>query len=110
MNRKTIAVCFLLILAILTGIQESFAHPQNGSSCSSCHAMNAARKGSGKEMVISTADINKNGDITQGNTRTGDTPWQMMNPMRYTLGVIGTGLVAMSQFYSLRKRVLRKRG
>jgi len=60
----------------------------------------------GKEMVISTADINKNG---QGNAQTGNTPGQMMNPMRYTLGVIGTGLVVMSQFYSLRKRVLRKR-
>ena len=106
MNRKTIAVCFLLTLAILIGIPESFAHPQNGGSCSSCHIMNAAQK----EMVISTGDINKNGDLTQGDAQTGDTFRQMMNPMRYTLGVIGTGLVVMSQFYSLRKRMLRKRG
>jgi hypothetical protein len=106
MNRKTIAVCFLLTLAILIGIPESLAHPQNGGSCSSCHIMNAAKK----EMVISTVDINKNGDLTQGDTQTGDTFRQMMNPMRYTLGIIGTGLVVMSQFYSLRKRILRKRG
>ncbi len=110
MNRKTIAVCFLLTLAILIGIPESFAYPQNGGSCSSCHVMNAADNGLGKEMVISTADINKNGNLTQGNAQTGYTPMQMMNPMRYALGVIGTGLVVMSQFYSLRKRVLRKRG
>ncbi len=107
MNGKTIAVCFLSILAILTGIPGSFAHPQNGGSCSSCHVMNAAHNGLGKEMVISTTDINKN---EQGNAQTGDTPRQMMNPMMYTLGVVGTGLVAISQFYSLRKRVLRKRG
>jgi hypothetical protein len=109
MNRKTIAVCFLLTLAILIGIPESFAHPQNGGSCSSCHVMDAAHNGLGKEIVISTADINKNGDITQGNAQTGNTPRQLMNSMRYTLGVIGTSLVAMSQFYSLRKRVLSKR-
>ena len=108
MTRKTIAVCFLLTLAILIGIPESFAHPQNGGSCSSCHVMDAAHNGFGKE--ISTTAINKNGDITQGNAQTGNTPRQMMNPIRYTLGVIGTGLIAMSQFYSLRKRVLRKRG
>ncbi len=107
MNRKTIAICFLLTLAILIGIPESFAHPQNGGSCSSCHVMNAAHNGLGKEMVISTTDINKN---EQGNAQTGDTPRQMMNPMMYTLGVVGTGLVAISQFYSLRKRVLRKKG
>jgi hypothetical protein len=105
MNKKTIAVCFLLTLAILIGIPESFAHPQNGGSCSSCHVMNAAQK----EMAISTADTNKNGDLTQGNAQIGNTPMRMMNPMRYTLGVIGTGLVMMSQFYSIRKRVLRKR-
>ncbi len=110
MNGKTMAICFLLTLAILTGIQESFAHPQNGGSCSSCHVMDAAHNGLGKEMVISTADINKIGDLTQGNAQTGNTPRQMMNPIRYPLGIIGTGLVAMSQFYSLRKRVLRKRG
>jgi len=110
MNRKTIAICFLLTLAILIGIPESFAHPQNGGSCSSCHVMDAAHNGVGKEMVISTSDINKNGDLIQGNAQTGNTPRQMMNPMRYTLGVIGTGLVVISQFYSLRKRVLRKMG
>ena len=110
MNRKTIAVCFVLTLAILAGTPGSFAYPQYGGSCSSCHAMNSAPDGFGKDNVISTADINKNGDITQGNAQTGDTPKQMMNPLRYTLGVIGTGLVVMSQFYSLRKRIFRKRG
>jgi hypothetical protein len=110
MNRKTIAVCFLLTLAILIGIPESFAHPQNGGSCSSCHVMDAAQNGLKNEMVISTADINANAGLTQGNAQTGGTPRQMMNPMRYSLGVIGTGLVVISQFYSLRKRVLRKRG
>ena len=106
MNRKTIAVCFLLTLAILIGIPESFAHPQNGGSCSSCHVMNPAQK----EMTISIADINNNGELTQGNAQTGNTLKQMMNPIRYTLGVIGTGLVVMSQLYSLRKRMLRKIG
>ncbi len=110
MNRKTIAICFLLTLAILIGTPESFAYPQNGGSCSSCHVMDAAHNGLGKGMVIPAADISKNGDLTHGNAQTGDTPRQMMNPMRYTLGVIGTGLVVMSQFYSLRKKVLRKRG
>ncbi|CAG0988124.1 MAG: hypothetical protein OIN86_04190 [Candidatus Methanoperedens sp.] len=84
MNRKTIAICFLLILEILIGIPESFAYPQNDGSCSSCHIMTPVH--------------------------TGDAPGQIMNPMRYNLGVIGTGLVVMSQFYSLHKRVLRKRG
>jgi hypothetical protein len=105
MNRKTIAVCFLLTLAILIGIPESFAHPQNGGSCSSCHIMNDQ-----KEIIMSTVDINKNGDLTRGDSQTGGTLRQMMNPVRYTLGVIGTGLVVMSQFYSLRKRMLHKRG
>jgi len=106
MNMKTIAVCFLLALAILIGIPESLAYPQNGGSCSSCHVMNPAQK----EMVISPADTNRNEDIAQGDAQTGDTPRQIMNPTRYILGVIGTGLVVMSQFYSLRKRVFRKRG
>src|SRR5450756_382810 len=110
MNRKTTAVCFLLTLSILIGIPESFAHPQNGGSCSSCHDINAAQNGLEKEMVISTGDINANAGLTQGNAQTRDTPRQLMNPMRYSLGVIGTGLVVISQFYSLRKRVLRKMG
>ncbi len=105
MNRKTIAVCFLVTLSILVGTPGSIAYPEYGDSCSSCHVPTAI----GKNNIIST-DINKNGDLTQGNAQTGDAPKQMMNPMRYTLGVIGTGLVVMSQFYSLRKRVLRKRG
>ncbi len=109
MNRKTIAVCFLLTLAVLIGTPGSFAYPQNGGSCSSCHVTNATSDRSGKERVISTADINKNRNPTRGTAQTGDTPGQMMNPKRYTLGVIGTGLVVMSQFYSLRKRVFRKR-
>ncbi len=109
MNRKTTAICFLLTLSILVGTPGSLAYPQYGDSCSSCHAMNSAPDGPGKDNVISTVNINKNGDLISGNAQTGDTPMQMMNPMRYILGVIGTGLVVMSQFYSLRKRVLRKR-
>jgi hypothetical protein len=58
----------------------------------------------GNQMAISTADGNDNVVLTQANTQTGDTPRQKMDPMRYTLGVIGTGLVVISQFYSLRKR------
>jgi hypothetical protein len=109
MNRKTTAVCFLLTLAILIVLPESFAHPQYGDSCGNCHVVNADRKGSGSEVVKSSTNRNKTVDVTWGDVRTGDTPGQMMNPMRYTLGVIGTGLVVMSQFYSLRKRLLRKR-
>jgi hypothetical protein len=108
MYRKTIAVCFLLALAILIGIPESFAHPENGGSCSTCHVMNADK--SGVEKEISTRDIDANAGLTQGNAQTGDIPRQMRNPLRYYLGVIGTFLVVISQFYSLRKRVLRKRG
>jgi hypothetical protein len=53
---------------------------------------------------ISTAKGNNNVDLTQGNAQAGDTLWYKMDPVRYTLGVIGTGLVAISQFYSIRKR------
>jgi hypothetical protein len=102
MNRKTIAVLSLLTLVILIGIPESFAYPQYGSSCSTCHA--TAQNGLGSQIGISTANMNKNTVLTQGNAQTGGTPRQEMNPMRYTLGVIGTGLVVISQFYSLRKR------
>ena len=45
MNRKTIAICFLLILEILIGIPESFAYPQNGGSLTPCHIMNPAHTG-----------------------------------------------------------------
>jgi hypothetical protein len=102
MNRKTIAVLSLLTLVILIGIPESFAYPQYGDSCSTCHA--TAQNGLGNKMGISTADGNKNAVLTQGIAQRGDTPRQEMNPMRYTLGIIGTGLVVISQFYSLRKR------
>jgi hypothetical protein len=102
MNNKTIAVLSLLTLVMLIGIPESFAYPQYGSSCSNCHS--TAQNGLGNQMGISTADGNNNVVLTQGNTQTGDTPRQEMNPMKYTLGVIGTGLVVISQFYSLRKR------
>ena len=105
MNNKTIAVIFLLLLAILIVVPESFAYPQYGGSCSSCHGINAVQNGVGNKMGISTAKGNKNVDLTQGNAQTGDTPRHKMNPMRYTLGVIGTGLVVISQFYSIRKRV-----
>lgn len=104
MNRKTIIVIFLLLLAILIGVPESFAYPQYGSSCSSCHGINAAQNGVGNKMAISTAKGNNNVDLTQGNAQTGDNFRQKMNPMRYTSGVIGTGLVVISQFYSIRKR------
>ncbi len=102
MIRKTIAI--LLALAILIGIPESFAHPQNGGSCGACHVTNPAQNG------LSTADMNKNGGIIQGKSQPEDTRRQTMNPMRYNLGVIGTGLIVISQFYSLRKRGLRKKG
>ena len=102
MNNKTIAVLSLLTLVILIGIPESFAYPQYGSSCSTCHA--TVQNGLGSKMVLSSANGNKNAVLTQGNAQARDTPRQEMNPMRYTLGVIGTGLVVISQFYSLRKR------
>jgi hypothetical protein len=95
-------IVFLFTLVILIGIPESFAYPQYGSSCSTCHA--TSRNGLGNQMGISTSDGDKNVVLIQGNARTGDIPGQEMNPARYTLGVIGTGLVVISQFYSLRKR------
>jgi hypothetical protein len=104
MNRKTIAVIFLSLLAILIVLPESFAYPSYGGSCSSCHGINAAQNGVGNKMGISTAKGNNNVVLTQGNAQTGDTFRQKMNPMRYTLGVIGTGLVVISQLYSIRKR------
>jgi hypothetical protein len=104
MNNKTIAVIFLLLLAILIVVPESFAYPQYGGSCSSCHGINAAQNRVGNKMGISTAKGNNNVDLTQGNAQTGDTFWKKMNPIRYTLGVIGTGLVVISQLYSIRKR------
>ena len=99
MNRKTIAVIFLLLLAILIVVPESFAYPQYGGSCSSCHG--AAQNGVGNKLGLSTANGNTNVDLTQGNAQT---PRHKMDPMRYTVGVIGTGLVVISQFYSIRKR------
>jgi len=99
MNRKTIAVIFLSLLAILIVVPESFAYPSYGGSCSSCHGVNAAQNGG-----ISTAKGNNNVGLTQGNAQTGTTLRQKMNPMRYTLGIIGTGLVVISQLYSIRKR------
>ncbi|MCZ7401604.1 MAG: hypothetical protein O8C61_05225 [Candidatus Methanoperedens sp.] len=104
MIRKTIAVMFLLLLAILIVVPESFAYPQYGSSCSSCHGVNAAQNGMVTKMGISTAKGTNNLVPNQGNTQTGDILNYKMDPMRYTLGVIGTGLVVISQFYSIRKR------
>jgi len=104
MNRKTIVVIFLLLLAILIVVPESFAYPQYGSSCNSCHGANAAQNGAGTKMGISTTKGTNNVFLTQINVQTGDTLMYKMNPLRYTLGVIGTGLVAISQFYSIRKR------
>jgi len=104
MNRKTIAVIFILLLAIIIVVPESFAYPSYGSSCSSCHGVNAAQNGVGNQMGISTAKGNNNVALSQGIAQTGGTLRQKMDPMRYTLGVIGTGLVAISQLYSIRKR------
>ncbi len=101
MNKKIVIVLALLALAVPIVIPESFAYPQYGGSCSNCHATNAARNGLGNE--IGTAAGN-NVVHTQVNIQAGDIPGQSMNPMKYTLGVIGTGLVVISQFYSLRKR------
>ena len=126
MNRKTIAVFFLLTLVILIGIPESFAYPQYGGSCSTCHAINAAQNGLGNEMGTNNVTVQNHGSIfstangdkkvvnvllAQGNAQTGDittikekTPRQKMDPIRLSLGIIGTALVVISQFYSLRKR------
>jgi hypothetical protein len=129
MNRKTIAVFFLLTLVILIEIPESFAYPQYGSSCSACHGNDMGNNNApiptsiptpppplGNEMgnnnvtaqvhgsILSIADGNKNVDLTQGNAQTGDTSGLMMDPIRYALGIVGTALVVISQFYSLRKR------
>ncbi len=97
---KKIVILFAAALLFLA--PESFAYPQYGSSCSNCHA--TPQNGLGNQMGISTADGNKNVVLTERNAPTGDTPRQDMNPMRYTLGIIGTGFVVISQFYSLRKR------
>jgi hypothetical protein len=95
---KKIAILFVASLLFLAPV--SLAYPQYGSQCSNCHA--TAQNGLGNQMRIPSADGNV--ILTQGNTQTGNAPRQEMNPMRYTLGVIGTGLVVISQFYSLRKR------
>ncbi len=108
MNRKTIAVIFLLILAALIRIPESFAHPEYGGSCGTCHAMDSAHNRSAKEMATYTRD-NKITIVNRGNDQNEDAASQTMNPLRYTLGIIGTGLVVMSQFYSVRKRGLRRK-
>ncbi len=108
MNRKTKAVIILLILAILIRIPESFAHPAYGGSCVTCHAMDSAHNRSAKEMATSTRD-NKTTVVNRGTDQNVDISSQIMNPVRYTLGIIGTGLVVISQFYSVRKRGLRRK-
>jgi hypothetical protein len=127
MNRKTIAVFFLLTLVILIEIPESFAYPSYGGDCSACHGNDMGYNNApiptsaptpppplGNDVgnnnvtvqvhgsILSIADGNV--DLTQGNAQTAYTPRSMMNPMRYALGIIGTGLVVISQFYSLRKK------
>ncbi len=104
MIMKKIAVFFLLTLAILTGIPGSFAYPQNGGSCSSCH-----NKRMNKDMAISNIEINKNVGLNPGNVQEVSNPGQMMDFERYLSGIIGTDLIIVSQFYSLRKRVLKRR-
>ncbi len=54
--------------------------------------------------ILSIAGGNKNVDTPQVNAPTGNASGLMMDPMRYALGIVGTALVVMSQFYSLRKR------
>ncbi len=128
MNRKTIAVSFLLTLAFLIGTGGSFAYPQYGSDCSACHGNGMGYNNApiptptplpppplGNEIgnnnftmevhgsILSIANGNNIVDI-QGNAQTEDTSKLKMDPMRYALGIIGTGLVVVSQFYSLRKR------
>jgi hypothetical protein len=122
MNRKTTSVFFLLTLVILIGIPESFAYPSYGDNCNACHGSDMGNDNAqiptptptppplGNEMgnnnhgAISIADGNKNVDIAQENAQTEDTSGLMMDPIRYFLGIVGTALVVISQFYSLRKR------
>ncbi len=129
MNMKTVCVSFFLTLAFLTGIEGSFAYPQYGSDCSTCHGNNMGNNNApvpvpaptpppllGNEAgnnnvtlqvhgsILSIAEGNKNVDIAQGNVPTGDTSGLMIDPMRYALGAIGTAFVVISQLYSLRKR------
>jgi hypothetical protein len=125
MNKKSINVLFLLTLAFLTGIGGSFAYPQYGSDCSACHGNGMGINnapiptpaptpppplgndiGSNNVTVLvhgSTLSI-ANGNNLQRNAPTEDTSGLKMDPMRYALGIVGTGLVVVSQFYSLRKR------
>ncbi len=130
MLRKTIAIFFLSTLIILIGIPESFAYPQYGSDCSACHGNGIGNNNApiptptptppppplGNDMgnnnatvqvhgsILSIADGNKNVDSAQGNAQTVKASGLMMDPVRYALGIIGTALVVISQFYSLRKR------
>ncbi len=133
MTREIIAVSFFFTLAFLIGIGGSFAYPQYGSDCSACHGSNIGNNNApipvptpapiptpppplGNDLgnnnvtlqvhgsMLSIAGGNKNVDVAQGNTQTINVSWSMMDPMRYGLGIIGTALVVISQFYSLRKR------
>ncbi len=131
MNRKTVAISFLLTLAFLTGIGGSFAYPQYGGDCSACHGSNMGNNNVpipiptpaptppaplGNDIgnnnitaqvhgsILSIAGGSKNVDIAQGNAQTEDASMSIMDPIRYALGIVGTGLVVISQFYSLRKR------
>jgi hypothetical protein len=123
MNRKTIAVIFLLLLAILIVVPESFAYPSYGDDCSACHGNDVGNNnvpiptptpipppplgndighvhGHHHRSILSITDENN----AQTDAQTGGTSGLMMDPIRYTLGIIGTALVVISQFYSIRKR------
>ncbi len=93
MTRKIMALIVVLSLASLLIVQESFAYPQYGSSCSSCHGINTAQNMAGSTIGVSTPRGNKNEELGYN-----------ISPAKYALGVIGTGLIAISQFYSIRKR------
>ncbi len=129
MRRKSIAIFFLLTLAFLIGIGGTFAYPQYGGDCSACHGNNMGNNnvpvptptpnpppplgsdignnnvtGQVHGSILAIAGGSKNVDILRGNVQTGDASMSMMDPIRYALGIVGTGLVVISQFYSLRKR------
>ncbi len=130
-NKKTIAVFLLLTLAFLIEIGGSFAYPQYGGDCGACHGNNMGNNAPiptptpapiptpqpplGNDMgnnatlqvhgsILSIAGGNKNVDTAQENAPTVNASGLMMDPIRYALGIIGTVLVVMSQYYSLRKR------
>jgi hypothetical protein len=120
MNRKTTAVFLLLTLVILIGIPESLAYPSYGDNCNACHGNDMGNNNApiptptpilpgndighvhGHHRIQTIAEENNAQNDAQ--TQTGHTSGLKMDSTRYTLGIIGTALVVISQFYSLRKR------